>query len=120
MIEGRGNGVYQYRVYPAASPNRFPQKTLQLRTAEWMLKLTQCFYLELSDSLAGNFEFAPDFLQGVCIPIPQAVAQLDYLALAVRECTEALLEMIFEHSVAGCACRRCGRSVRHEVTQHIP
>jgi len=58
-------------------------EAFQFAGADGVLELSDCFCLDLADSLAGDFEDSADFLQRVGVAVADSVSQLDDLALAI-------------------------------------
>src|SRR5262245_36681350 len=73
------------------------KESFQLSGSYRMLKLTNRFRFHLTHAFARHFEDAPDFLERVGVAVADAVAQLDDLALAVRQGLEHLLDLVLEH-----------------------
>src|SRR5262245_48969986 len=72
-------------------------KSLQLAGPHRVLKLADGLGLDLADALARDLEDPADLFEGVCVPVADAVAELDDLTLAVSERAEHLLDALLEH-----------------------
>src|SRR5579871_2554767 len=93
------------------------EEALQLPAANRVLELADCLGLDLADALARHLEDPADFLQGVRVPVAQAVAELDDLPLTVGQGLEHLLDLVLEHLVGGGADRRLDAVVLDEVAE---
>src|SRR5205823_3688754 len=73
------------------------QEPFQLARPHRVLKLPDRLRFNLPHALARHFEDSAYFFQRVRIPIANAVAQLDDLALAIRQRLKHLLDLVLEH-----------------------
>src|SRR3954452_14822174 len=93
------------------------EEALELAAAERVLQLADRLRLDLADPLPRHLEDPAHLLQRVGVAVPQAVPQLDDLALAVRQRLEHLLDLVLEHLLRGGADRRLGAVVLDEVAE---
>ena len=59
------------------------QVIAQFARTRGMTQFTQCFRFDLTNALARHPEKLPDFFQRVIVPVNQAEAHLQHLALAL-------------------------------------
>src|SRR6478609_8543973 len=73
------------------------EESFQLPRPYRVLKFPDGFGLDLADAFTRHLEDAADFFEGICVPVANAVAELDDLALAVGQRLEHLLDLVLEH-----------------------
>src|SRR5678815_5940831 len=80
-------------------------KALELSRTHRVLELADRLGLDLTHALAGDLEDPADLLERVGVPVADAVAELDDLALTIRQGAEHLLDALLEHVLCrGIAC----------------
>src|ERR1700677_2971866 len=103
-------------VNPSA-PLRPIQKPFQLPRPHRMLQLPYRLRLDLADAFTGHLEDAAHFLQRVSVAVPEAIAQLDDLALSIGQGLEHLIDLVLEHFLGGGADRRLDAVILDEVAE---
>src|SRR5690348_6624539 len=93
------------------------QEAFELSGADGVLEFADGFGFDLADALAGDLEDAADFFERVGVPVADAVAQLDDLALAVGEGLEDLLDLVLEHLLRGALDGIVGLLILDEVAE---
>src|SRR5207248_325928 len=81
------------------------------------LELLQRVVLDLADPLARDAERAADLLERARLLALQAEAELDHLALALRQRVERLLDVLAAQRERGLLVGRLGRLVLDEVAE---
>src|SRR5690606_17466296 len=69
----------------------------KLAQPDRVLKLANRLGLDLAHALAGDLEDAADLLERVGVSVADAVAELEYLPLAVGEGAKHLFDALLEH-----------------------
>src|SRR5580692_9553979 len=80
-----------------------------------MLQLADRLGFNLANALTRHLEDSANFLQRVGVPVADAVAELDDLALTVRQRLENLLDLVLEHLLRG----RFNRIIRFFVLDKV-
>ena len=80
-----------------------------------MAQLSQCLGLYLADALPGDAEIAADLLQGAAAAVFQPESQLKDLCLALAQCEQHIVNLLFEELIGCRLCRRKGAAVLYEV-----
>src|SRR4051794_36552660 len=93
------------------------QEPFELPRPDRVLELADRLGLDLPHALAGDLEDAADFLERVRVPVADAVAEFDDLALAVGEGLEHLLDLVLEHLLRRALDRVVGLLVLDEVAE---
>src|SRR5579875_2193039 len=93
------------------------QVIFQLAAAARMAQLAQGLGLDLPDALACDMELLTHFFKRATASIVQTEAQLQHLALSLRQAIQHILYLLLEQLVAGRVRRRQGGVVLDEVTQ---
>src|SRR5690606_24818543 len=100
----------------SACADRF-KEALQLATTNRMLQFSDRFRFDLAHALTRDLEDLSDLLERVRVAVAEAVAQLDDLALAVRQRVEDALELLLEHLVRRGVDRRLRASILDEIPE---
>jgi hypothetical protein len=77
----------------------------------WLLKLSNCFGFDLTDTFASHFEDVSDFFEGVAVSITESVAEFDDFAFSVAERFEHRVDAISEHFLGSTDGGAFGRAV---------
>src|SRR2546423_460232 len=93
------------------------QEALQLPGPHRAPELADGLCLHLPHALAGHFEDASDFFEGVGVAVADAVPQLDDLPLAVSQRLEYLLDLVLQHLLRRRLHRVVGLLVLDEVAE---
>src|SRR5262245_26321591 len=93
------------------------QEALEHAAANRMLELAHRLGLDLPDAFPRDTEDLADLLEGVGVAIPETVAQLDDLALAIGQRAEHLIELLLEHLVGRRVDRTLGGAVLDEIAE---
>src|SRR3954466_4986076 len=81
------------------------------------LQLLQRLVLDLADPLARDVERAANLVERARVLAAEAVAQLEYAALAVREVLERLAQRFLREDLGGAVVRRLGPLVGDELAE---
>src|SRR3954470_13353400 len=93
------------------------QKPFELARPDRVLQFADRFRFDLTHALARDLEDAADFFERVGVAVADAVAELDDLALAVRQGLEHLLDLVLQHLLRGGLDRVVGLLVLDEVAE---
>src|ERR1043166_6783068 len=93
------------------------EEALQLPAADGMLQLADCLPLDLPHPFARHLEDTAYLFERVGVTIPEAVAELDDLALAVGQRLEDVVDLVLEHLLGRGADGRFSPVVLDEVAE---
>src|SRR3954447_26848960 len=93
------------------------QDPLQFLTAARLLQLADGFGLDLANPLAGDLEDVADFFQRVAVAVPQTVAELNDLPLAIAQALEHAVDAVSQHLLASAGGRAFGRAVGQKIAE---
>src|SRR5947208_1615833 len=93
------------------------EEAFKLARPNRMLELSNRFRFNLPHAFARHFKDATHFFQRVGVAVADAVAELDDLALAIRERLEDLLNFVFEHFLRGAFDRIISLLVFDEIAE---
>src|SRR5438270_441421 len=93
------------------------EEALELAAADRVLEFADRLRLDLADPLSRHLEDSAHFLQRVGVAVSEAVAELDDLALAVRQRLQHVLDLVLEHLLRRGRHRRLGPVVLDEVAE---
>src|SRR6185312_416564 len=93
------------------------QVIFQLTAAAWMTQFAQCLRLNLTNTLTRDMELLAHFFERAAAPIIQSEAQLQYLALSLRQTIQHILHLLLEQLMACRICRGQGSVIFNEITQ---
>src|SRR5262249_11508821 len=101
----------------AVGSTRALEEALELSTPHRVLELPHGLGLDLANPLAGHLEDPAHLLEGVGIAVPQPVAELDDLALAVGQGLEHLVDLLLGHLRGGRVDRALGGLILDEIAE---
>src|SRR5207302_2450800 len=93
------------------------EEPLELSASHRMLEFPDGLGLDLADPLARDLEDPADLLEGVGVAVPEPVAELDDLALAIGQGLEDLVDLLLEHLLGGGVDRALGGFILDEVAE---
>src|SRR4051794_19575751 len=98
-------------------PDAAVEEAFEVPAADGVLQLPDRLRLDLANPLAGHLEDPADLFERVGVAVAQAVAELDDLALAVRQRLEDAVDLVLEHLLRRRVDRRLDAVVLDEVAE---